>query len=135
MNLPFDLNLPQNITLNISNLTIENLNISMPITDNNGSSFYNLNSCRSFNQTILSSLTPLSSFGGSEITIVNRTGTGIWILDNNNFSINNSFLLLDTESMTFRGITNSNMMSAMTLSGNGGRIDCRVSRFSNYNQG
>lgn len=85
--------------------------MAVPI-DNNGSTFYNQNECKSFKQTISTSLVQLAAYPCSEVIIVNRTGGAVNIFDNNNFSLNNSFLLGASESFTFRGITNTSTISA-----------------------
>lgn len=85
--------------------------MAVPI-DNNGSTFYNQNECKSFKQTIGTSLVQLSTYPCSEVTIVNRTGGAVIIFDNNNFSLDHSFLLGTSESFTFRGITNTSTISA-----------------------
>ena len=97
-------------------------------TLNNGSTFFNQNDCRSFRQTIGTTLVQLSSYPCSEVIIVNRTGSDILVYDNNNFSINNSFLLGINESFTFRGITNTSVISAIALSA--GNIYYRTQYFS-----
>ena len=89
----------------------------MPVpTTNNGSTFYNQNECRSFKQTIGSALTQLSACPCSEVIIVNKTANNVAVYDNNNFSNNNSFLLATGESFTFRGITNTSVVSASAIS-------------------
>jgi hypothetical protein len=97
-------------------------------TVNNGSTFFNQNDCRSFRQNIGTNLTQLSAFPCSEVIIVNRTASDITIYDNGNFSIDNSFLLGASESFTFRGITNTAVVSAVALSA--GNIYCRTQYFS-----
>lgn len=85
--------------------------MAVPIS-NNGSMFYNQNECKSFKQTIGTSLVQLSAYPCSEVIIVNKTGGAVNIFDNNNFSLDNSFLLGASESFTFRGITNTSTVSA-----------------------
>lgn len=85
-------------------------------TVNNGSTFYNLNECKSFKQSISTVLVQLSSQSCSEVIIVNRTAGDVTIYDNGNTSINNSFLLATGESFTFRGITNTSVVSASATS-------------------
>jgi hypothetical protein len=101
-------------------------------TTNNGSTFYNQNDCHSFKQTLGTSLVQLSSYTCSEVIIVNRTTGNVLIFDNNNFSINNSFLLATGESFTFRGITNTSVVSASAVSA--GDIYCRAQYFSMLTQ-
>ena len=101
----------------------------MPVpTSNNGSTFYNINECKSFKQSIGTSLVQLSAFPCSEVIIVNRTSGNISVYDNNNFAEENSFLLSSGESFTFRGITNSSVVSAIAASA--GDIYYRTQYFS-----
>ena len=97
------------------------------------SSYQNANVCRSFKQTLTTALTSLSSQPCSEVIIINRTGQNILVYDNNFSSAANEFLLADSESFTFRGITNTSMVSAKTASGSGD-IYYRTQYFSNLNQ-
>lgn len=106
----------------------------MPIpTSNNGTVFYNINECRSFKQTLSTNLVALSSQPCSEVIIVNRTGQDVLVYDNDYSNSANEFLLADSESFTFRGITNTLTVSAKTLSGTG-PIYYRTQYFSNLNQ-
>ena len=106
--------------------------MSIPIA-NNGSTFYNINVCRSFKQTITTNLVSLSSQPCSEVIIVNRTGSDVLVYDNECFNDDNAFLLSDGESFTFRGVTNTSIVSAKTTSGTGS-IYYRAQYFSNLNQ-
>tara|TARA_R110000803_G_scaffold158949_2_gene223153 strand:- start:266 stop:586 length:321 start_codon:yes stop_codon:yes gene_type:complete len=102
----------------------------MAVTDNNGSTYFNLNKCRSFNQTLPGATipgTPLVNQVCSEVTIINRTGSNITIYDNGYSSAQNGFLLEDNESTTFRGITNTDQVSAVGT----GDIYYRTQYFSN----
>lgn len=101
-------------------------------TINNGSTFYNQNDCHSFKQTIGTALVQLSAYPCSEVIVVNRTAGNILIFDNNYFSVNNSFLLATGESFTFRGITNTSVVSASAVSA--GDIYCRAQYFSMLTQ-
>lgn len=75
--------------------------------------YVNINKCRSFNQSITTSLTPLVDQVCSEVIIVNRTSDDIVIKDQGFESDDNGFLLKTQESATFRGITNTNQVSAI----------------------
>ena len=90
-----------------------------PISDNYGSVFYNINNCKSFNQSLSTILTPLSANACSEVIIWNQSNAPILIFDNNNFDSSNSFLLSATQTFKFMGITNSNSISAKTVAGEG----------------
>jgi hypothetical protein len=107
--------------------------MAIPFTDNNGSTFYNINDCRSFNQTISSNLVQLYSYPCSELVLVNRTGQVLYVYDNNYYDPEFAFLLANNESFVFRGLTNSGTVSAQTLSGSG-LIFYRTQYFSNLPQ-
>lgn len=105
----------------------------MPIDDNNGSVFYNIDFSRSFNQILTTTLTPLSSHRCSEVLLTNRTGQDVYIYDNNFFDDDNRLLMLDGESLVLRGISNSESVSAKTSTGSGS-IYFRAQMYSNLNQ-
>lgn len=86
---------------------------------NNGSTFYNINDCRSFNQTVSTALVALSGYPCSEVIIINKTGASVYIYDSSFFNDTNRLLLESNESIALRGITNSNQVSAKTASGSG----------------
>lgn len=106
----------------------------MPITDNNGSQFYNVNFNKSFLQTIPTGLTPLSAFVCSEVVVINRGANTVNFYDNNEFSDNNMFYLSAGESFIFKVAANSNSLSAKSVTGTS-QINYRVSRFGSYPQG
>ena len=92
--------------------------------------YVNLNKCRSFKQALPgTTTTALTGQVCSEVIIVNRTGDGVLIYDSGYSNIANGFLLADLESATFRGVTNSNQISAYALAG--GDIYYRTQYFSN----
>ena len=97
-------------------------------TTNNGSTFFNINDCRSFKQTIGTNLVSLTSYPCSEVVIVNKTGGAVTIYDNGFTASNCGFLLSNNESFTFRGVTNSNSISAIAASS--GDIYYRTQYFS-----
>ena len=78
--------------------------------------YVNLNKCRSFNQAIAASLVApgaaLVDQICSEVVIVNRTTESILVFDGGYSDAQNGFLLESLESATFRGITNTNQVSA-----------------------
>ena len=86
---------------------------------NNGSTFYNINDCRSFNQNVTTSLVALSDYPCSEVIIINKTGNSIYIYDSSYTDDSNRLLLESNESIALRGITNSAQVSAKTISGSG----------------
>jgi hypothetical protein len=93
--------------------------MGLPFTDNNGSTFYNSNECKSFNQTIDTSLVSLSAHPCSEVIIINKTEQAVYLYDSNNFNDENSLMIETGESIALRGITNSAQVSAKTDSGFG----------------
>tara|TARA_R110000772_G_scaffold234221_1_gene345808 strand:- start:190 stop:513 length:324 start_codon:yes stop_codon:yes gene_type:complete len=106
----------------------------MPVsTTVDGSTFYNRNQCRSFKQTVSTSLTQLSATICSEVIIVNRTPGDILIYDNDNASEENSFLLATGESFTFRGLTNTCVVSTIALSAGDIYYRSQYFSFSNSN--
>lgn len=105
----------------------------MSIYDNNGSTFYNTDFSKSFNQNITTSLIGLSSHVCSEVILINRTGQDVYIYDNNNYDDSNRILLQDDESWVIRGVSNSESVSAKTSTGSG-TLYYRAQMFSNMNQ-
>ncbi len=90
--------------------------MAIPYTSNNGSTFYNQNDCRSFNQTITTNLTSLAPYPCSEVILINKTGRSVLIYDSDFFSDSNSLLLEDGDSIALRGITSTSQVSAKTTS-------------------
>jgi hypothetical protein len=78
--------------------------------------YFNNNICKSFRQSISTSLVALSAQVCSEVIIYNKTGGDITIYDNNNFSVLNSLLLSNNDNVVIRGITNTNQVSASASS-------------------
>lgn len=96
--------------------------------------FQNINVCRSFNMTLTTGLSSLTSQPCSEVIIYNRTGQVIEIYDKNYSASANAFILSNNDSFVVRGITDSNEVSAKTQSGSG-TICYRTQFFSNFTQG
>tara|TARA_R110001632_G_scaffold174343_1_gene293935 strand:- start:237 stop:539 length:303 start_codon:yes stop_codon:yes gene_type:complete len=94
------------------------------------SEYVNLNKCRSFNQAIAASLIPLADQICSEVVIVNRTTQPILVFDSGYSDAQNSFILGTNESATFRGVTNSDQVSAISTAGGTGDIYYRTQYFS-----
>jgi hypothetical protein len=89
----------------------------MPVpTTNNGSTYYNINQCRSFNQTAGTALTKLSSQPCSEIELFNRTGGNLSAYDNGYSGEAYAMLIPNNSSMILRGLTNSDQVSAKAAS-------------------
>jgi len=73
--------------------------------------YVNLNKCRSY-KIAIAGLTKLVDQSCSEVVVVNRTGADITINDSGYSDAANAFVLGDKESFTFRGVTNSDQISA-----------------------
>lgn len=99
------------------------------LPDNNGSTYYNRNVCRSFNQPLSTNLVALSSQVCAEVIIYNKTGQDIQVYDNGYFDGSNAFVLSNNDSFVVRGLTNSAQVSAKTTTG-GGLIYYRTQFFS-----
>lgn len=85
----------------------------MPVpTTNNGSTYFNINQCRSFNQTAGTALTKLSSQPCSEIELFNRTGGNLSAYDGGYSAEAFAMLIPNNESVILRGLTNSDQVSA-----------------------
>ena len=78
--------------------------------------YVNPNVCRSFNVTATTSLAALTGQVCSEVLIYNKTGQDLKIYDNDYSNDSFAFLIADGESITIRGITNSNEVSASDIS-------------------
>lgn len=89
-----------------------------PIT-NDGTTYYNVNQCKSFALALTTNLVAFPDQVCSEVIVYNTTGQGILVFDQNNSSNANAFALSANEQFTFRGITNSNQVSAKTTAGAG----------------
>ena len=94
--------------------------------------YKNKDNPKSFKQEINGTLTKLNHWECSEVVIINRSGDSILIFDNNNVDPDDHLLILDGESMTFRGLTNSESVSALTENGATGDIYVRANFYSNH---
>ena len=81
--------------------------------------YENINTCRSFNQTVNTGLSVLTNQVCSEVTIYNRGTTVLEIYDNGYSSASNALIISGGENFTVRGITNSNQVSAKFATGSG----------------
>lgn len=88
-------------------------------TTNDGTTYYNSNICRSFNQSLDTNLVALSSTVCSEVVIYNKTGQDILLFDGGYDDSSNGFLISNNDSFVIRGVTNSQQVSAQTVSGGG----------------
>lgn len=103
--------------------------MAVPYTNNNGSTFYNINDCRSFNLTLSTNLVALTAYPCSEVILINKTGQSVYIYDSGYSGTATRLLIDNNETFTLRGITNSAQVSAQTLSG-GGTLYYRTQYFS-----
>lgn len=79
--------------------------------------FYNRNKVNVFNMNIGTSITQLSAFSCIDAIIINRTGGDLYVYqDINSITDDRRMLLEDNESFLFKGITNSNNLSASASS-------------------
>jgi len=106
-----------------------------PYTDNNGTTFYNQNHCRSFALQLSTGLNKLVDEVCSEVILINKTGEDINIFDNNYFEVENRLLLQDGESFIIRGVTNAMQISAgMPSLSSTGLLYYRTQWYSNLPQ-
>ena len=96
--------------------------------------FQNLNQCYSFSLNANNStLTKLSAFPCSEVLITNPTGSGALLLiyDNNNIGTERAFGINSGDTVSVRGITSSDTLSAkFAASPTAGFICCRAQYYS-----
>ena len=90
----------------------------------------NLNTCRSFKVTVTTALVKFADMTCSEVLVYNKTGQDLQLYDQNYSAAAKQFLIADGESVTIRGLTNSDQLSAKTSSGSGS-VYYRTQRFSN----
>lgn len=105
-------------------------------TDNNGTTFVNINHCRSFNFSLSDSLVALVNEVCSEVVLINKTGGNVYIYDSDFSDDSNRLLLSDGDSFILRGITNAMQVSALgsaSLSA-GGDFYYRTQWYSNLPQ-
>ena len=106
-----------------------------PYTSNTGSTYFNINECRSYSSRVTNSaFAKLSSQVCSEVTIFNKTGQICHIFHNNYTDHSEKLLLKDDESVTIRGITNTELVSAQLASGGPGTLYYRTAYFSSLPQ-
>ena len=86
--------------------------MSQPFTDNNGTTFYNINVCRSFSRTLAGSLVALANQPCSEVVIINTTGGQLSAFDDGYSSPVNALIIPNGGIVEIRGITNSSQVSA-----------------------
>lgn len=89
------------------------------LPDNNGSTYYNRNVCRSFNLSLNSGLCCLPAQICAEVIVINKTGQTVNVFDQGYSGATNAMQLANNDTFTFRGLTNANQLSAQTTSGAG----------------
>jgi hypothetical protein len=94
----------------------------------NGNEYFNINECRSFNQVVSTNLVKLSAQPCSEVILVNKTGGNLSAYDGGRSADAFAFLLANNEQFTFRGLTNSDQLSAKAAGT--GQIFYRTQYFS-----
>lgn len=85
--------------------------MAIDLDSNNATFFGNKNVCKSFNQFLTTAYKALSTQECSEVIVVNKTGDTIQIYDLAS-PLGSPMLMDDNDTFTFRGVTNSNQLSA-----------------------
>ncbi len=96
--------------------------------------FVNRNQSYSFNLTLHNVLCGFPGFTASEVLIKNNSGGNLTIFDNDRKNAEDGFVLLDSESIVLRGVSNTNQVSAQGASITDGTVYARSAYFSNLNQ-
>jgi hypothetical protein len=104
--------------------------MSQPFTDNNGTTFYNINICRSYTMTLAGSLSAFANQPCSEVVIINTTGSALSAFDSGYSDPVNTLIIPDNTVVEIRGITNSMQVSAIGT----GTFSYRTQFFSNNPQ-
>jgi len=105
-------------------------------TSNEGSTFFNINQCVSFNQSINASINKLSAFPCSQVTIWNHTGALLTLSACNCDQPCNIIKVparaasTPLQPVVIMGLTNSDQISAGIPIGSPGLIYCRAEFFS-----
>jgi len=104
--------------------------MSQTFTDNNGTTFYNINVCRSFTATLSNSPVAFQSQPCSEVVIINTSGSTLSAFDSGYSDPSNSLIIPNNTVVEIRGITNAAQVSAV----GSGLISYRTQYFSNNPQ-
>jgi len=111
--------------------------MALPVpTSNEGSEFFNINQCYSFNDTYGTTLNSLSSQPCSEVWIWNQTGQILYVYDQDRSTDDRRLAIPAAAAATplqpyvIRGLTNAEQVSAKTASGTG-LVYWRTQFFSN----
>jgi hypothetical protein len=92
--------------------------------------YVNPNVCRSFSLGATTTLQSLTGQVCSEVLIINKSSKDLYIYDGSFTQDDNRLLIADGESLTLRGVTNSDQISAKLASGTG-TIYYRTQYYSN----
>ena len=84
-----------------------------------GTTYVNPNICRSYSLAASTTLTALTGQICSEVLILNKSGQTLKIFDGGFTQADHCVHLSDGETITIRGCTNSNQVSAQLASGTG----------------
>ena len=113
--------------------------MALPVpTSNEGSEFFNINQCYSFNNTYGEDLYPLSSQPCSEVWIWNQTGQILYVydlygasdwMDERRLAIPAAAAATPLQPFVIRGLTNAEQVSAKTHTGSG-KVYWRTQFFS-----
>ena len=96
-----------------------------------GTTYVNPNVCRSFSLALANTnLTSLTGQVCSEVLVINKSGENLSLFDNGDEQSDHCVMIGDGESITIRGLTNSNQLSAK-LAANTGTIYYRTQYYSN----
>ncbi|MGA1047496.1 MAG: hypothetical protein ACO3UU_05765 [Minisyncoccia bacterium] len=104
--------------------------MSQPFTDNNGTTYYNINVCRSYSLTLAGSLVAFESQPCSEVVIINTSGAVLSAFDSGYSSPANALIIPTNAIVEVRGITNASQVSAI----GSGTFSYRTQFFSNNPQ-
>ena len=92
--------------------------------------FVNTNKCRSFNVNATTVAAALTGQVCSEVLILNKSGQDLKVYDIAHMQDDNCLLISDGESITIRGVVNSNEIKIKTSSGSG-TVYYRTQYYSN----
>ena len=91
--------------------------------------YRNTNVCRSFSLGVTTSMQALTGQVCSEVLIINKSAQDLYVYDGEYTQDDNRILVSDGESITIRGITNCDQVSAKA--GGSGTIYYRTQYYSN----
>ena len=92
--------------------------------------YINVNTCRSYTLAATTTLKALTGMTCSEVLVINKSGQDAYLYDGGYILDATRLLIEDNESVTLRGLTNANQVSAKLGSGTG-TLYYRTQRYSN----